>query len=116
MPHSAIDYETPELTQRLPLSGALFLWAGLYALACIPAVFLFEAMRWPERFIHSSQFVACLLCFGAAITHLFTARHSRPRMFGIPTRGLAIVAAMLAGGYLLLVLIVLATLDFSSMD
>ena len=116
MPQSAIDYATPETRPRLPLSAALFLWAGLYALACIPAVFLFEAMRWPEWFIHSSQFTACLLCFVAATAHLFLARHSHPRIFGVPTRGLALLAALLGAGYLLLILIVLASLDFSSID
>jgi hypothetical protein len=104
------------MRQRLPLSAAVFLWAGLYAAVCIPAVFLFEAMRWPEWFIHSSQFVACLICVGTAAAHLFIARHLRPRVFGVPTRGLALAAMVLAGGYLLLIVIVLATLDFSAMD
>jgi hypothetical protein len=112
----SIDYATPPTPQRLPLSGALFLSAGVYVLACIPAVILFEAMGWPQWLIHSSQFFACLLCFGAAIVYLIAAKRDRSRLLGSPVRALALFAVGLIGVYLVLIVILLATFDLSGID
>jgi hypothetical protein len=111
-----IEYATPQTRPDLPLSAALFLCTGLIVVACIPAIFFFDKMGWPGGLVPFIQFIACIPCFLSATAHVLLARHTRPRICGIPTRGLAVVAAILCGGYLLLIVALLASFAVSDRD
>jgi hypothetical protein len=93
-----------------------FLVSGIYALACIPAVFLIEHFQWWEwqAPIHLTSFCACIACITSALMYLLM---SRRRQTGqTPTRALAYVAVVLAGGYLILVFTILLMLTFAGAD
>lgn len=92
------------------VSGVIFIAFGLYALACIPAVFVFEHFRWPEFYLHSSAMAACGICVIAAVLHLLTTWRDQRAASGVPTRALAYVALILGGGFLLLTAALIAAL------
>ena len=88
-----------------------FLFSGGYALACVPAVFLFERMRWWEAPLHITSFGACVICAVSAVRYLWASRKDSDGGGGggvAPrhTRTLAYVAVALAGGFLLLCVLV----------
>ena len=86
-----------------------FLLSGGYALACIPAVFLFERLRWPDDPIHLTSFFACLICLGSASQYLTIRRaedHDRSAT-RVSLRLLARLAIGVTVGLLLFVLVVM---------
>lgn len=93
-------------------SKRVFISAGVYAVACAPAILLAERFGWPESFFHITQFVAAVLCFLAAGLYLWSTRGLR--FDG--RRRLAGVACVLSGLWLAFVVYVLLTLDFSGID
>lgn len=98
--------------------AASFLITGVYALLCLPAVFVFEHFRWRERPLHTSVFLACVACVAAAAMHLRVSAigASNPSRGWRVTRRLAWVAIALAGGYLALVIAVVAWMTTLPID
>ncbi len=96
----------------------IFFAAGLYALACFPAVLLFEHLGWPETLLHLTAFLACVVCVVSALKYLLSTRHAggRGTLMGVPTRTLAYVAMALAGGFLLFVVAIVLLLSFQPGD
>ena len=87
----------------------LFIFAGIYALLCIPAVLIAERYDWPEWFIHVSAFIASGLCFVSAGVYYYRTR-AMAQAFG---RGLAIMAIIFAGLWVSFVVFAWATIDLS---
>lgn len=89
-----------------------FLLSGFYALACIPAVFIFERFQWDEAPLHITSLFACIICVASAITYLRSCRASAGNE--VESRGgirtLAWLAIVLAGGFLLLFALVVVLL------
>jgi uncharacterized membrane protein YqhA len=112
-----LDYDAR--AGRRPASpwARAFILSGAYALACIPAVFVFERLGWSEAPLHTSSFFACILCVISASMYLWTTRASvtgeSPRHH--VTKILAYIALALAGGFLLLVVLLIILLT-STMD
>jgi hypothetical protein len=90
----------------------LFLVTGFYALACAPAILLAEHFSWPESSLHTTQFLAVVLCLPASVVFLWSTRGSR---FSAQ-RWLAAVASVLCGLWLALIAYLVLTLDFSGID
>ncbi|MCC6881679.1 MAG: hypothetical protein WBE58_17355 [Verrucomicrobiales bacterium] len=80
----------------------LFLGAGIYALACLPAILLAERLGWSQSFFHASQLVATILCVPAAALFLWRTRGGRFHW----ARCLALVACGWSGLWLAFVLYV----------
>jgi hypothetical protein len=114
-----LQYATPRRgggSRRLWAWG--FLLSGVYALACIPAVFVFEHLRWEEAPLHITSFFACIVCVISAIMYLWSGRAAGGESVGASsrTRTLAYIAIALAGGFLLLCAIVVVLLANSMKD
>jgi hypothetical protein len=90
-------------------SSWLFLVAGIYALACIPAIFLAERFSWPEWPFHTTQLLAVVLCFLTSVVFLWSTRGSQ---FGAQ-RWLATIASVLCGLWLAFVVYVFLTFNLS---
>ncbi len=103
---------TTDLRKSVRLASAIvFLGAGFCALACIPAILIAERFHWRrESDIHITQFFACAVCALAAVAYLASTRGRREAVAGIPIRGLAYIAIVLAAGFLLLVVAIFAVL------
>ena len=91
---------------------ALFMGAGIYALACAPAILLAERFGWSQSFFHVTQLSATVLCVPSAAFFLWLTRGLRFNC----ARCLAFVACVLSCLWLAVVLYVILILDFSSMD
>lgn len=91
---------------------ALFMGAGIYALACAPAILLAERLVWSQSFFHATQLVATILCVPAAAFFLWLTRGLRFNW----ARCFALVACVLCGLWLAFVLYVLLSLDFSAIE
>jgi H+/Cl- antiporter ClcA len=89
-----------------------FLIAGIYALACAPAILIAERFRWPEWPMHMSQFGAVIVCFSASVLFLWNTRGMGYSWY----RWLAAVATVLCGLWLAIFIYVVLTLDFSGID
>jgi hypothetical protein len=89
-----------------------FVAAGLYALACIPAIFICESLGWREAFLHLSQFIAVLTCLPGGCLFLWATRGTRFDFH----RGLAAVASIFCGVWLVWLVYVVLSLDFSTLD
>lgn len=92
------------------IAHSLFMGAGIYALACVPAILLAERLGWSQSFFHATQLVATILCFPAAAFFLWRTRGLRFNW----ARCLALVACVLSGLWLACVIYVLLSLDFSA--
>ena len=89
---------------------ALFMGAGIYALACAPAILLAERLGWSQSFFHATQFVATILCVTVAPFFLWITRGLRFNW----ARWFALIACVLSGLWLAFVIYVLMSLDFSA--
>jgi ABC-type branched-subunit amino acid transport system permease subunit len=92
------------------IAHSLFMGAGIYALACAPAILLAEQLGLSQSFFHATQLVATILCFPAAAFFLWRTRGLRFNW----ARCLALVACVLSSLWLAFVIYVLLTLDFSA--
>ena len=90
----------------------LMLFAGIWALACAPAILLAESKRWPQWPFHSTQLVACLVCIGGSTWFLVATRSQEKGWRQV----VALAGWMLAGAWVFFVAWVLLTLDFSGMS
>jgi hypothetical protein len=93
---------TDARAQRSARSWAwTFLASGVCALACFPAKVLFEHFRWFEAPLNILSFGACILAVISAVMYLIRTRGgaSSGTTFGLPTRMLALVTILLAGGF-----------------
>jgi hypothetical protein len=95
-----------------------FLLSGTYALACIPAVFIFEHFRWDAAPLRITSFFACVICVVSASVYLWSSRASAGNEVDTHsgTRTLAWLAIVLAGGFLLLVALFVVLLARSMRD
>ena len=92
------------------IAHALFMGAGIYAIACAPAILLAERLGWSQSFFHATQLVATILCVPTAAFFLWLTR-------GLPFNGarcFALVACIASGLWLVFVLYVLLSVDFSA--
>lgn len=85
----------------------VFVGAGLYSLVCIPLIYLFEFLHWQESFFHISIFGACIVCVTGAAMYLvlLPGNVGKQRILHIPTRLVACLAILLAGGWLMLIVL-----------
>ena len=122
-PETPLEYATPRRadgrrggSQRQWAWG--FLLSGVYALACIPAVFIFEHLKWEDAPLHMTSFFACIVCVVSAVMYLWTGRAAAGENVEPSggTRTLAYIAIALAGGFLLLWVIVVVLLANSMKD
>jgi hypothetical protein len=90
----------------------LFLIAGIYALACAPAILIAERFRWPQWPMHMSQFGAVILCFSASVLFLWSTRGTGYSLY----KWLAAMATVLCGLWLAFFIYVVQTFDFSGID
>src|SRR4051794_27340611 len=90
----------------------LFLIAGIYALACAPAILVAERFHWPEWPMHMSQVGAVILCFSASILFLWKTRGRGYSWY----KWLAAVSIVLCGLWLMFVTYVVLTFDLSGID
>jgi hypothetical protein len=93
-------------------SKCLFLTAGVCALLCAPAILFAERRAWSQAPFHVTQLLAVALCLPASLTFLWRTRGTKFR----GERWLVVAAAVLSGVWLLFVIFVFLTLDFSAMD
>ena len=98
--------------KKTTIALILFMGAGVYALACAPAILLAERLGWSQSFFHVTQLVATILCGLAAALFLWLTRGARFDW----ARKIAIIACVLSGLWMAFVLYVFITLDFSAMD
>src|SRR6476619_4895090 len=90
----------------------LFLIAGIYALACAPAILVVERFRRHEWPMHMSQFGAVILCFSASILFPWNTRGMGYSLY----KWLAAASIVLCGLWLAFVSYVVLTFDFSGID
>ena len=100
------------MTPVVKFSKATFLLGGIYAVACIPAIFLAERFGWNQRPFHLTQTIALVLCFVASTAFLWCTRASRFDAL----RWLATAAVVLCGLWIAFLAFVLATFDLSAID
>ncbi len=113
-----MEYEAPRRIASRRQWAWGFLLSGVYALGCIPAVFIFEHFRWEDAPLHITSFFACIICLVSAVMYLWTGRAAAGENVETSggTRTLAYIAIALAGGFLLLCAIVVVLLANSMKD
>lgn len=87
-----------------------FLISGAISLACLPVAWIFKRLRWWDLPVNAISGGACVLCAISAMIYLIVARRAKPQAphLGVPTRKLAFVALALTGGFLLLLVVLIA--------
>ena len=110
-PPPSIDRSKQEST-TIRAARRTFVAAGFYALACIPAIFIFEYLGWSEAFLHLSQLIAILACLLGGCLFLWATRGTRFDFY----RGVAAVASISCGVWLVWLVYVVLSLDFSTLD
>jgi len=111
-----MNQTTPALTTPqkgvTSISHFLYMGTGIYALACAPAILLAERLGWSQSFFNITQLVATILCVPAAAFFLWLTRGLRFNW----ARCFALVACVLSSLWLVFVLYVLLSLDFSAIE
>ena len=92
-----------------------FIASGVVALACIPICFVFERLGWFAAAVRLIQWAACVLCVLSAVIYLVLVRRGtdRPLVLGLPVRPLAYTALVLAGGFLLMLAVIIVLIALS---
>ena len=92
-----MNHDTPTSADSITLwSRRLLLFSATYVVACIPAILIAEAFRWPQRPFHTSQLFMSGVCFVSATTFWFRTRGNAPT----PMRAFALVAMLLSAAWL----------------
>jgi hypothetical protein len=125
----------PSQKDRAHFWAITFHSSGLLALICYPLVRIFERFHWFEGPVHLTALIACVTCVLGATMYLastsqrgdtnvrptpemHTQRVSKSaitdlKVLGLPARPMAYLALILAGGFLVLLLIGLLLLAAS---
>src|SRR4051812_6993746 len=105
-PAVPLAYATGGVAERGQFWAWAFLLSGGYALACIPAVFVFEHFDWFEAPLHLSSFAAWVICPISAIFYLWRNRGGGERrtLAARRTRTLAYLAIGVSSAALLFVI------------
>lgn len=103
-PLPLLEYGVAQPSQSARTWAWTFLLSGGYALACIPAVFLFEHIGWEDAPLHITSFLACIICAVSAAMYLNASRASMDGATrAVKTmRMIAYLALALTAGFLLL--------------
>jgi hypothetical protein len=93
-------------------SRTIFLFAGGWALLCIPAILIAEQIGSSQAPFHVTQLLATVVCFASSVTFLVCSRRTASRL----ENSLAAVAAIVSGVWLSFAGYVIFALEFSAMD